>query len=103
MDWVRFREFRLDLANQCLWRRGDSGQEARVALTPKAFDVLRYLVQHAGQLVTQDELLDALWLRAYVQPEVLKHQVLKLRKALAPDPSHPRHTDTLPRPDYCVI
>jgi len=41
MNSIRFREFRLDLTNQCLWRRGDSGQEARVALTPKAFDVLR--------------------------------------------------------------
>jgi hypothetical protein len=43
MNSIWFREFRLDLANQCLWRRGDSGQEARVALAPKAFDVLRYL------------------------------------------------------------
>src|SRR5437879_2922135 len=100
---IRFREFRLDLANQCLWRRGDSGQEARVALTPKAFDVLRYLVQHAGQLVTQDELLDALWLRACVQPEVLKHQVLKLRKALGDDRRHPRYIETLPRRGYWFI
>ncbi len=79
---IRFLEFRLDPANQCLWRREGSGEEACVALTPKAFDVLRYLGEHAGQLVTQDELLDALWPGGYVQPEVLKHQVLKLRKAL---------------------
>src|ERR1700751_5093404 len=103
MTSIRFREFRLDLANPCLWRRGDSGQEARVALTPKAFDVLRYLVQHAGQLVTQDELLDALWPRAYVQAEVLKHQVLKLRKTLGDDRRHPRYIETLPRRGYWFI
>ena len=74
MNSTRFLEFRLDPANQCLWRRTDSEEEARVALTPKAFDVLRYLVEHAGQLVTQDELLDVLWPGGYVQPEVLKHQ-----------------------------
>src|SRR6267154_6543395 len=79
---IRFLKFRLDPANQCLWRRGDSEEEARVALTPKAFDVLRYLVEHAGQLVNHNELLDDLWPRAYVQPEVLKHQVLELRKVL---------------------
>ena len=103
MNSIRFREFRLDLANQCLWRRGDLGQEVRVALTPRAFDVLRYLVEHAGQLVTQDELLDALWLRAYVQPAVLKHQVLKLRKALGDDRRHPRYIETLPRRGYWFI
>jgi DNA-binding winged helix-turn-helix (wHTH) protein len=79
------------------------GQEVRVALTPRAFDVLRYLVQHAGQLVTQDELLEALWPRACVQPEVLKHQVLKLRKALGDDRRRPRYIETLPRRGYWFI
>lgn len=51
-----FRSFRLDLANQCLWRG-----EHRVPLTPKAFGVLRYLVEHPGRLVTQNEILEALW------------------------------------------
>jgi DNA-binding response OmpR family regulator len=36
-----FRPFRLDPASQCPWRG-----ERRVPLTPKAFDVLRYLVKH---------------------------------------------------------
>jgi predicted ATPase/DNA-binding winged helix-turn-helix (wHTH) protein len=100
---MRFLEFRLDPANQCLWRRGDSEEEQGVALTPKAFDVLRYLVEHAGQLVTQDELLDALWPGGYVQPEVLKHQVLKLRKALDDDPRVPRCIETVPRRGYRFI
>ncbi len=46
-----FQPFRLDSANQCLWHG-----EARVQITPKAFDVLRYMVENAGWLVTQDEL-----------------------------------------------
>src|SRR6267378_1778284 len=110
LDWdsartnsIRFLEFRLDPANQCLWRREGSGEEACVALTPKAFDVLRYLVEHAGQLVTQDELLDALWPGGYVQPEVLKHQVLKLRKALDEDPRYPRCIETVSRRGYRFI
>jgi DNA-binding winged helix-turn-helix (wHTH) protein len=85
-----FLHFRLDEINECLWRRGDSGDDERVLLTPRAFGVLRYLVQHAGRLVRQSELLDALWPQSYVQPEVLKHHVLEVRKALGDDPRNPR-------------
>jgi DNA-binding response OmpR family regulator len=52
-----FEPFRLDVANQCLWMRCDKDQEKRVLLTPKAFAILTYLVDHAGRLVTHDELL----------------------------------------------
>ena len=44
----RFHEFRLDITNHCLGR----GEE-RLSLAPKAFDLLRYLVDHANRLVTQ--------------------------------------------------
>ena len=53
-----FGPFALDSTNACLWR----GAEA-VALPPKAFDVLHYLVMHPDRLVTKDELLDAIWPR----------------------------------------
>jgi len=97
---LQFLEFRLDRANQCLWRRVNSADETRVPVTPKAFDVLSYLVERAGQLVQHEELLDALWPARYVQPEVLKHQVLKLRKTLGDDPRHPRCIETVQRRGY---
>ncbi len=53
-----FPPFRLDTVNQCLWRRTSSGDE-RISLTPKAFAMLSYLVERAGRLVTQNELLEA--------------------------------------------
>jgi DNA-binding response OmpR family regulator len=49
-----FEDFRLDLVNACLWH----GAEA-LALPPKAFNVLHYLVTHPGRLVTKDELWTA--------------------------------------------
>ena len=55
LRWT-FGSFVVDPANACLWR----GTEA-VALSPKAFDVLPYLVQHPNRVVTKDELLDAVW------------------------------------------
>src|SRR6185503_5924731 len=62
-----FHSFRLDASNHCLWR----GEE-RVSLAPKAFDVLRYLVEHADRLVTQEEILETLWPSTYVNPEVVR-------------------------------
>jgi len=51
-----FGSFQLDVANASLRR----GKQA-LLLTPKAFSVLRYLAEHAGQLVTKDELWRAVW------------------------------------------
>jgi hypothetical protein len=49
-------DFRLDPSNACLWRGGEV-----INLSPKVFKVLSYLVRRAGQLVTRDELLGAVW------------------------------------------
>ena len=56
---TEFPPFRLDARNQCLWRRNDNGDDQRILLRPKSYAVLRYLVDHAGRLVTEDELLEA--------------------------------------------
>src|SRR5208283_3054804 len=98
-----FPPFRLDTENQCLWRRGDAPDNERVMLTPKAFAVLRYLVERAGRLVTQDQLLDAVWPDTFVQPEVLKYQIADIRGKLGDDPKNPRFIETLPRRGYQFI
>jgi predicted ATPase/DNA-binding winged helix-turn-helix (wHTH) protein len=98
-----FPPFRLDIANQCLWRRTDAGDDERTRLTPKAFAVLRYLVERAGRLVTQDELLNALWPDTFVQPEVLKSHVLEIRHALGDDAKNPQFLETLPKRGYQFI
>src|SRR6266851_7839956 len=94
----RFGSFRLDTANQCLWHG-----EARAALTPKAFGVLRYLVEHAGRLVTQDELLEALWPATYVNPAVLRKYILEIRRVLGDRPDTPTFIETLPKRGYQFV
>ena len=83
-----FHSFRLDVRNQCLWR-----DDQRVPLPPKAFEVLRYLVEHPGRLVTQDEILQALRPEVFVNPEVVKKYILGIRKVLG-------ESDQLPLPEY---
>jgi DNA-binding winged helix-turn-helix (wHTH) protein/predicted ATPase len=93
-----FQPFRLDTVNHCLWRADE-----RVPLTPKAFDVLRYLVEHADRLVTQDEILEALWPETYVNPEVIKKYVLGIRKVLGDQPEKPAFVATFPKRGYQFI
>jgi TolB-like protein/DNA-binding winged helix-turn-helix (wHTH) protein/Flp pilus assembly protein TadD len=90
-----FPPFRLDTVNRCLWR----GYE-RVPLTPKGFSVLQYLVERAGCLVSQRELLDALWPGIFVQPEVLKSHILDIRGALGDNARNPAFVETQPRRGY---
>src|ERR1700704_3636556 len=93
-----FTIFRLDTANHLLWRNGD-----RVPLTPKGFDILAYLVEHRGRVVTQDEILEALWSETYVNPEVLRKYILEIRKALGDRPDNPEFIETLPKRGYLFV
>src|SRR5258706_1608304 len=93
-----FPPFRLDPVNQCLWR-GD----ARITLAPKVFAVLTYLVEHPGRLVTQDELLEAIWPETYVQPEVLRTYILELRKLLGDRPKESLFIATLSKRGYQFV
>src|SRR5271163_3151843 len=99
---VEFYSFRLDTGNQCLWQREEKA-ETRISLTPKTFAVLRYLVERAGRLVQQDELMEALWPGTFVQPEALKNHILDIRVALGDDAKNPRFIETLPRRGYQFI
>ena len=95
--------FRLDSANQCLWRRTGSGGEERILLTPTEFAVLDHLVEHAGQLVTHRELLDAVWPGTAIEPQVVKNKIFHLRRVLEDEPKRPRYIETLPRRGYRFV
>src|SRR5262249_9727281 len=79
--------------------RGDT----RLSIMPKPFAVLRHLVDNAGRLVTQDELLVAVWPDAYVQPEVLRRYILEIRRILGDDAKTPSFIETVPKRGYRFI
>jgi TolB-like protein/DNA-binding winged helix-turn-helix (wHTH) protein/Tfp pilus assembly protein PilF len=93
-----FLSFRLDPENHSLWR----GEE-RLQITPKAFDVLCYMVEKAGNLVTQDELLEALWPETYVNPENLRKYILEIRRVLGDRPEKPEFIETVTRRGYRFV
>ena len=74
---IRFDEYILDLQRGCLL----AGDE-EIALRPKTFEFLRYLVSNPGRLVSKDELLAAVWPNIVVTEDSLVQCVTELRRAL---------------------
>lgn len=103
MDLLHFGPFCLDRAAYALSRTGPDGTSRRIALRPKAFDVLRYLVEQAGRVVTPEEFLAALWPGTHVQPEVLKSHVLAVRTALDDRTAPAAFIKTVRCRGYCFV
>ncbi len=95
---ITFGDFCLDLSSERLWCRDEVA-----SLTPKAFAVLRRLVEDGGQLVSKEELLRAGWAKTHVSDGVLKVIILEIRRALGDDPVAPSFIETVPRRGYRFI
>src|SRR5215471_6778824 len=95
---LAFGDYWLDLTSERLWHRDEVA-----ALTPKAFAVLRRLVEDRGQLVSKEELLKAGWAKTHVSDGVLKVIILEIRRALGDDPALPSFIETVPRRGYRFI
>jgi two-component system KDP operon response regulator KdpE len=76
-----------------------AGKEIR--LTPKEFEVLKYLVRNAGKVVTHQALLQSVWgWQSTDQIEYLRVAINQLRRKIEPDASHPRYILTEPWVGY---
>lgn len=62
----------------------------QVKLSPKEYDLLRTLAEHAGQVVTHKRLLLAGWGDPHVDPQYLRSYIALLRQKLEEDPAEPR-------------
>src|SRR6476646_5607213 len=91
----RFGPFELDGAEYRLLRNG-----VEVPLQLKAFETLCILVEHAGRLLTKDDLLRQLWPGTIVEENNLNKNISMLRKALGECPSCLSYIDTVPRVGY---
>jgi TolB-like protein/DNA-binding winged helix-turn-helix (wHTH) protein/Tfp pilus assembly protein PilF len=72
-----FGEFTLDLDRGALLRAG-----ADIKLRPKSFEVLSYLIERQGLLVTKDELFNAIWGRTVVTEDAITQCMSDIRRAL---------------------
>ncbi len=88
-----FLDWKVDEANRLLSRKG-----AAAEIESKPFDLLIELLRHAGEVVTKDELLDAIWPEVTVVEGSLTTAVSKLRKAIGDTES--RIIVTVPKIGY---
>jgi TolB-like protein/DNA-binding winged helix-turn-helix (wHTH) protein/Flp pilus assembly protein TadD len=87
--------FRMDGVRRLLLRDG-----APVVLTAKAFDLLQVLVERGGEVVSKDELMEALWPNTVVIEANLTQQVAMVRKALGTTAQDRRYVVTHPGRGY---
>jgi DNA-binding winged helix-turn-helix (wHTH) protein/TolB-like protein/Flp pilus assembly protein TadD len=93
-----FGDFRLDVSKRLLLRAGEP-----IPLTPKVFDTLLYLVEHAGTALSKDELMSAVWPDTVVEENNLGQNISKLRGVLGESPGDHRWIVTLPGRGYRFV
>ena len=92
-DVYEFGPFRVDAGRHEVTRAGQV-----VALAPKPFALLLFLVRREGRVATREELVEALWPDTFVEESNLTFQVWTLRKALGEGSE--RWVETVPRCGY---
>jgi len=92
---THFGPFVFDASNQLLWR---GAQE--VPLPPRVVGVLGLLVARPGEVVSRQELIDAVWKDAFVSDTSLAEAISFLRQALGDDPQQPSYIQTVHRRGY---
>src|SRR5271170_457522 len=94
-NFYRFGPFDLDPDQRALRRDGK-----KIALPPKAIDLLLYLVQNPLRPLTKEELLRAVWPDSFVEEGNLSQNIFLLRKAITPKQKDFRYIVTLPGRGY---
>src|SRR5271168_1794536 len=97
---TRFGAFEVDLRSGELYKHG-----IRLKLQDQPFQVLALLLEHAGDVVTREELHQKLWAAdTFVDFDTgLNSAIKKLRDVLADSADEPRYIETLPRRGYRFI
>ena len=91
----QFDSFRVDVANQLLTRDGEI-----VPLAPKGFDLLLFLIENHGRVLTKESLLEGVWAGVFVEEGNLTKNVFVLRKCLGARPDGKPYIQTFPRRGY---
>jgi DNA-binding response OmpR family regulator len=94
----RFGDCELDAGRRELRRVGQ-----QVAIEPKVFEVLIYLLQQRDRVVSKEELLEHCWPGTYVSEAALTRCLAKVRKAVQPDGGHAPVIKTVYGQGYCFV
>lgn len=77
--------------------------ETTIRIEPKLMDVLLYLARHAGQVVSKDDIAEAVWPNLFITESVITRAIAGLRKALEDDVRTPRFIETIAKRGYRLL
>ncbi len=80
-------------------RKGD----ATPKITPRAFEVLLYLITHRGRVVEKQEIFEQIWREQFVSDNALTRIVKEIRQVIGDDATAPRFIETVPKRGYRFI
>ena len=90
-----FDRFRLDSEKLMLYR-----DETEISLPPKVVKTLAVLMEHRGEILSKDELIEQVWSDSIVEESNLSQNLYVLRKALGSKPDGGPYIETLRRRGY---
>ena len=80
-----------------------SSAERKRRLEPQIMDLLVFLCSRAGEVITKDEVLEAVWHGRFISEDTLKSSFHQLRKALGDSPRKPEYIETIPKRGYRLL
>jgi Tol biopolymer transport system component/DNA-binding winged helix-turn-helix (wHTH) protein len=93
-----FEGFRVEPEKRLLWR-----DESKIAITPKVFETLLIFLEHRGEVLEKDRLINLLWPDSFVEESNLAQNVAVLRKALGESSKQHRFILTIPGRGYRFV
>ncbi|MDG2174974.1 MAG: winged helix-turn-helix domain-containing protein [Gammaproteobacteria bacterium] len=88
----------VDTQRHLVFRNGEC-----ISLEPKVFQVLLFLAQHPGEVVSHQTLLEAIWSNVVVEPGALQRCIARLRKAFGDDARQQHVIATYPKQGYSLV
>ena len=86
-ELIAFGDIEIDFARFKLNRKGKE-----LDLTSLEMDILRYFISHRGEVISRNDLLNKIWgYESFPTTRTIDNHILKLRKKIEDDPSHPRY------------
>ena len=87
---IKFGNVRINLASREVFK-----EEKLVHLTPTEYQIILYLIQHSGRVVTHKQILSEIWGQAYLgQTQYLRVFMGQLRHKIEDNPARPNHLMT---------
>lgn len=99
VETFQFGDVELDFKRLVAFKGGSA-----LELSPREFRILQYFIEHRGEVVTRDQLLDSVWgYNSIPLTRTVDTHIAKLRHKTEPDPAHPRFIVTVHRAGYKFV